>query len=104
MTLLTMLTLYEQTQYLVTNLMLMVLCHVARKNGITKKVFGNSIIRGIRVRDFNQQVKNDYTKFKSFPGCNSKEILHYIEPTLETGFYDNVILHVAVNDLLNDKL
>ena len=82
----------------------MVLCHVARKNGIIKKVFGNSIIRGIRVRDFNQQVKNDYAKFKSFPGCNSKEILHYIEPTLETGFYDNVILHVGVNDLLNDKL
>ena len=83
---------------------MMVLCHVARKNGITKKVFGNSIIRGIRVRDFTQQVKNDYAKFKSFPGCNSKEILHYIEPTLETGFYDNVILHVGVNDLLNDKL
>ena len=82
----------------------MVLCHVARKNGIIKKVFGNSIIRGITVRDFNQQVKNDYAKFKSFPGCNSKEILHYIEPTLETGFYDNVILHVGVNDLLNDKL
>ena len=47
------------------------------KNGITKKVivFGDSIIRGIRVRDFNQQVKNGYAKFKSFPGCNSKEML-----------------------------
>ena len=60
------------------------------KNGFTKKVivFGDSIIRGIRVREFNQQVKNGYAKFKSFPGCNSKEMLHYIEPTLETGFYD----------------
>ena len=47
------------------------------KNGITKKeiVFGDSINRGMRVRDFNQQVKNGYVKFKSFPGCNSKEIL-----------------------------
>ena len=60
------------------------------KNGIIKKVivFGDSIIRGIRVRDFHQQVKNGYAKFKSFPGWNSKEMLHYIEPTLETGFYD----------------
>ena len=76
------------------------------KNGIFKKVIvlGNSIIRGIRVRDFNQQVKNGYVKFKSFPGCNSKEMLHYIEPTLETGFYESAILHVWVNDLLNDKL
>ena len=39
----------------------------------------------------------------TLPGCNSKEMLHYTEPTLETGFY-NVILHVGVNDLLNDKL
>ena len=43
------------------------------KKGITKKVivFGDSIIRGIRVRDFNQQVKNGYAESKSFPGCNS---------------------------------
>ena len=41
--------------------------------GITKKVtvFGDTIIRGIRVRDFDQQVniKNGYEKFKYFPGC-----------------------------------
>ena len=55
------------------------------------------------MRDFNQQVKNGYAKFKYFPGCNSKEILHYTEPTLETGFYDSAILHVGVNDLLNNK-
>ena len=30
-------------------------------------------------------------------------MLHYIEPTLETGFYDSAMLHVGVNDLLNDK-
>ena len=37
------------------------------KDGITKKVivFWDSIIRGI---------KNGYTKFKSFPGCNGKEM------------------------------
>ena len=52
------------------------------------------MIRGIRVREFNQQFKNGYAKFKYVPGCNSKEMLHYIEPTLETGFYDSAILHV----------
>ena len=75
------------------------------KNGINKKVviFGDSIIRGIRVRGFNQQVKNGYARLKSFPSCNSKEMLHYIEPTLETGFYDCAILHLGVNDLPNKK-
>ena len=56
------------------------------------------------MRGFNQQVKNGYAKFKSFPGCNSKEMLHYIDPTLETGFYDSAMFHVGVNDLLNNKL
>ena len=75
------------------------------KNGITKKVivFGDSIIRGIRVRDFNQQVKNGYAKFRSFADCNSKEMLHSIEPTLETGFYASAILLLGVNNLLNNK-
>ena len=75
------------------------------KNGITRKVtvFGNSIIRGERVRDFTQQVKNGYTQFKSFSGCNGKEMLHCIVPTLETGFHDSAILYVGVNDLLNNK-
>ena len=67
------------------------------KNGITKKMIfflgGDSIIRGIRVRNFNQQVKNGYAKFKTFPGCNSKEMLHYIEPTLAPDFYDTAIVH-----------
>ena len=45
-----------------------------------------TMVRGKRVRKFNQQVKNGSAKFNSFPGCKSKEMLHYIEPTLETGF------------------
>ena len=72
-----MLILKEKTQYLVANRMLMLLCHVTQKPVLP-----------------NQQIKNGYTKFKSFPDCDSKEVLHYIEPTLET--YDSAIL-------LNDK-
>ena len=30
-------------------------------------------------------------------------MLHFTEPTLETGFCDSAILHVGVNDLLNNK-
>ena len=31
-------------------------------------------------------------------------MLHYIEPTLETEYYDNKTVHVGVNNLLNEKL
>ena len=30
-------------------------------------------------------------------------MLHYVEPTLKTGYYDTAIVHVGVNDLINDK-
>ena len=30
-------------------------------------------------------------------------MFYYIEPTLETGFYDSAILHVGADDLLTDK-
>ena len=44
------------------------------ENNINKKVivFGDIITWGIKVRDFNQQVKNDRAKLKYFPGYNSK--------------------------------
>ena len=41
--------------------------------------------------------------WKSFPGSTSKELLYYVEPTLKNKKFDNSLLHVGVNDLLNDE-
>ena len=59
-------------------------------------IFGDSVFRGIRVRAFNHKIKNHYTKFKTFPGSDSREILHYVNPTLESGNYDSAVLHFGV--------
>ena len=67
-------------------------------------IFGDSIFRGIRVREFNNEIKNGYTKFKTFSGSGSREILHYVNPTQESGSYDSAVLHFAVNDLLHKAL
>ena len=40
---------------------------------------------------------------KSFPGGTSKELLYYVEPRLKNKKIVNVLLHVGVNDLLNDE-
>ena len=40
---------------------------------------------------------------KSFPGGTSKELLYYVEPTLKSKKFDAALLHVGVNDLLNDE-
>ena len=47
-------------------------------------IFVDSIFRGIRVREFNNEIKNGYGKFKTFPGSDSREILHYVNPNLES--------------------
>ena len=67
-------------------------------------MFGDSIFRGILFRKFNNEIKNGYAKFKTFPGADFKEILHYINPTLESGNYDSAFLHFGANDLLQKTL
>ena len=67
-------------------------------------IFGDSIFRGIRVREFNNEIKNGYAKFKTFPGSDTREILHYVNPTIESVNYDSAVLHFGVNDLLHKAL
>ena len=63
-------------------------------------IFGDSIFRGIRVREFNNEIKNGYAKLKTFPCSHSREILYYVSQTLESGNYDSAVLHFGVNDLM----
>ena len=72
-----------------------------RKNQIV--VFSDSIPRGIRLREFNYWLHKVYAQLKSFPGGTSKELLYYVEPTLKNKKFDDALLHVGVNDLLNDE-
>ena len=39
----------------------------------------------------------------SFPGGTSKELLYYVQPTLKSKKFGAALLHVGVNDLLNDE-
>ena len=63
-------------------------------------IFGDSIFRGIRFREFNNEIKNGYAKFKIFPSADSKEILRYVNPTLEPGNYSSANLQIGVNQLM----
>ena len=65
------------------------------QNGII--IFSDSIFRGIRVCEINNEIKNGYAKFKTFPGLDSREILHYVNPTLEYGNYYTVVTQLLHN-------
>ena len=73
-----------------------------RKNRLV--IFGDSITRRIRVRDFNSELDTGHAKIKTFfPGAISKEFPHYVIPILEDDNFDITILHFGVNDLLQNR-
>ena len=59
------------------------------------------IAKGIRIRQLNQFVKSRNARIHSFPGANSKQLLHYLDVNLDNKT-DTIILHIGVNDLLQD--
>ena len=67
----------------------------------TIKIFSDSIAKGIRLREFNQYVKSGKARMHCFPGATSTQLLHYLDVNLDRTT-DTVILHIGINDLLQD--
>ena len=65
-------------------------------------IFTDSIAKGIRMHEFNRYVTNGNAKLLSFPGASSHQLLHYIDVHLDEEIPKAVILHIGVNDVLND--
>ena len=62
-------------------------------------VFGDSIVKRIRTKEFNKHINTGYAFIKSFPGANAQEINHYVIPTLMNESPDVVIIHAGSNNL-----
>ena len=65
-------------------------------------VFTDSILKSICVHEFNSVLRNRKAKMLNFHGSSSKQMLHYIDIHLEDKSVDTALLHVGLNDLLND--
>lgn len=65
------------------------------------KIFSDSIAKSKRARHFNHSIKTGNTRIHSFPGATLKQLLHYLDVDHESSA-DIVILHIAINDLLQD--
>ena len=53
--------------------------------------------------NINRALTNGRARFKYFPGATSKELLHYIDATLEESNFEVAVIHVGVNDLMNSN-
>ena len=73
----------------------------SKPNNQNIKIFSDSIAKGIRIRQLNQFAKSGNARIHSFLGANSKHLLHYLDVNLDNKT-DTAILHICVNDLLQD--
>lgn len=76
----------------------------AVKDGKTTVVFSTSITKGIKVRDFNKQYSIGTARFRRFPGAKTKQIKHYVVPTLVDESPQVVLLQCGGNDLPTTKM
>ena len=67
-------------------------------------LFSDSILKNLRMGEFNSFIKKREVSLKAFPGAKARQLNHYTIPLLEDNTYDGAIIHVGINDLLsNDK-
>ena len=66
-----------------------------------KKIFviGDSHLKRINRRKFNNSFKNGRSFIRSFPGAKVEELQHYVTPHLETQKPDISIIHVGGNNI-----
>ena len=67
-------------------------------------LFSDSILKNLRMGEFNSFIKKGEVSLKAFPGAKARQLNHYTIPLLEDNTYDGAIIHVGINDLQsNDK-
>ena len=65
-------------------------------------VFSDSIPGKMKMHEFNRVIKNGKVKHLFFPGATSEQVLQYLDVNLRMYGPKTVIIHVGINDLLND--
>ena len=63
------------------------------------KIFTDSIPKGIKVKELNEQIRHGHARVYSFPRATSKQLLHYLDVNIEDSA-DTVLIHIGVNDIL----
>ena len=68
------------------------------RNGKKKVKAGTSMVKDIRMKKVNSQLRNSFAKLRSFPGATLKHLNYYIVPSLIGETPDRIIFHGRCND------
>ena len=71
----------------------------------------NVVIFEVSLVNFNRKAKYNITRslnngsarFKYFPGATSKDLLHYVDTTLQDNLFEVAVIHIGINDIVNNK-
>ena len=66
-------------------------------------LFTDSILKTLSMVKFNSCINGANVQLKPFPGCKTVQLDHHTIPILQEQYYDNVEIHVEINDLLNSS-
>lgn len=55
------------------------------------------------MNEFNKFANNGKRTLKGFPGATSKELAHYVLLILQDNKFVTAVIHVGINDLLNNS-
>ena len=65
-------------------------------------LFRDSILKNLRMGEFNSSIKKGEVSLKTFPGAKVRQLNHHTTPLLEDNTYDAAVIHVGINDLLSN--
>ena len=73
-------------------------------NGSNIVIFSDSIENFDRKTNakINNSIRSGRVRFRNLPGGTSGELFHYMDTTLAEGNYDTAIVHVGINDIINN--
>ena len=68
-------------------------------------ILGDSLVNYNRKTKYNinRSLNNGSTRFKYFPEGTSKDLLHYVDTTLQDNLSEVAVIHIGVNDFVNNK-
>ena len=71
------------------------------RNGKKTFIVCTSMVKAIRIKEVNSQLRNSYAKLRSFPGATLKHLRYYIVSSLNDETPGRIILHGVCNDVNN---
>ena len=53
--------------------------------------------------NINRILSNGSARIRYFPGATSENLLHYIDTTLQDNSFEVAVIHIGINDIVNNK-